>query len=119
MRRLPAAPNGTNERMIFEVLQWGKRNGIVEVSLNFVAFRSLLDRLDVANGNAVVPRTIRRLNPAGAPTLFAFTNKFRPRWVPRYLAYRSFTDIPRFAIATLSAEGRLPPWLARLGDPTG
>jgi len=119
MRRLPAAPNGTNERMIFEVLQWGKRNGIVEVSLNFVAFRSLLDRLDVANGNAVVPRTIRALNPAGAPTLFVFTNKFRPRWVPRYLAYRSFTDIPRFAIATLSAEGRLPPWLARLGDRTG
>ncbi len=116
MRRLPAAPNGTNERMIFEVLQWARLNGIEEVSLNFVAFRNLLQSLDVATGNGVVPRVIRQLNPAGAPTLFAFTNKFRPRWVPRYLAYRSLTHIPRFAIATLSAEGRLPPWVARLGD---
>jgi lysyl-tRNA synthetase class 2 len=117
MRRVPGAPNGTNERMIYEVLQWARGNGIVEMSLNFVAFRKLLDNLDVAGGNAVTARTIRRLNPAGAPTLFAFTNKFRPRWVPRYLAYRSLTDIPRFAVATLSAEGRFPPWVARLGDP--
>ena len=118
MRRLPTAPNGTNERMIFEVLQWARRNGIVELSLNFVAFRHLLQRLDVATGNDLAARSIRRLNPAGAPTLFAFTNKFLPRWVPRYLAYRSLTDIPRFAVATLSAEGRLPSWVARLGAPT-
>jgi hypothetical protein len=25
------------------------------------------------------------------------------------------TDIPGFAVATLSAEGRLPPWVTRLG----
>ena len=90
-------------------------NGVVELSLNFVAFRRQLQGLDVATGNALTARAIRRLNPAGAPTLFAFTKKFRPRWVPRYLAYRSLTDIPRFAVATLSAEGRLPPWVARLG----
>jgi lysyl-tRNA synthetase, class II len=113
--RVPSAPNGINERMIFEVLQWGRSNGIVELSLNFVAFRRLLDGLHVATGNAVPARAIRRLDPAGAPNLFAFTEKFRPRWIPRYLAYRSLTDIPRFAIATLSAEGRLPPWVARLG----
>ncbi len=115
MRRLPSAPNGINERMIFEVLQWGRNNGIVELSLNFVAFRRLLEGLHVATGNAVSARALRRLNPAGAPNLFAFTEKFRPRWIPRYLAYRSLTDIPRFAVATLSAEGRLPPWVARLG----
>jgi len=119
MRRTPTAPNGTNERMIFEVVEWARNNGISEVSLNFVAFRTLLQRLDVASGNAVVARTVRRLNPAGAPTLFSFINKFRPRWVPRYLAYRSITDIPSFAIATLSAEGRLPPWVVRLGDRKG
>jgi lysyl-tRNA synthetase class 2 len=117
MRRLPGAPNGTNERMISEVLQWARRNGIIEMSLNFVAFRRLLARFDIATGHAVGARVVRRLNPAGAPTLFTFTDKFRPRWVPRYLAYRSLSDIPRFAIATLSAEGRFPPWVARLGDP--
>ncbi len=115
MRRVPGAPNGINERMIYDVLQWGRRNGVVELSLNFVAFRKQLQGLDVATGNGARARAIRRLNLAGAPTLFTFTNKFRPRWVPRYLAYRSAGDIPRFALATLSAEGRLPPWMARLG----
>jgi lysylphosphatidylglycerol synthetase-like protein (DUF2156 family) len=115
MRRVPRAPNGINERMIFDVLRWAARNGVVELSLNFVAFRRQLQSLDVATGNGSLARIIRRLNLAGAPTLFTFTNKFRPRWVPRYLAYRSVGDIPRFAIATLSAEGRLPPWVERLG----
>jgi lysyl-tRNA synthetase class 2 len=115
MRRVPSAPNGVTERMIFDVLQWARGNGVAELSLNFVAFRRQLQSLDVATGNAAPARAIRRLNFAGAPTLFTFTNKFRPRWVPRYLAYRSFGDIPRFAIATLSAEGRLPPWVTRLG----
>jgi lysylphosphatidylglycerol synthetase-like protein (DUF2156 family) len=115
MRRVPSAPNGINERMIFDVIQWAAPRGVLELSLNFVAFRRQLQRLDVATGNAAPARIVRRLNFAGAPTLFTFTNKFRPRWVPRYLAYRSGGDIPRFAIATLSAEGRLPPWLTRLG----
>jgi lysyl-tRNA synthetase class 2 len=115
MRRLPTAPNGTNERMIFEVVQWAAHHGIVEVSLNFVAFRRQLERLGAATGHGVVARAIRRLNPAGAPTLYTFTDKFRPHWVPRYLAYRSLTDIPGYGIATLSAEGRLPSWVTRLG----
>jgi lysylphosphatidylglycerol synthetase-like protein (DUF2156 family) len=115
MRRVPSAPNGINERMIFDVLQWARSNGVVELSLNFVAFRRQLHSLDVATGKGASARLIRRLNFAGAPTLFTFTNKFRPRWVPRYLAYRSLGDIPRFAVATLSAEGRLPPWVERLG----
>jgi lysyl-tRNA synthetase class 2 len=115
MRRLPHAPNGINERMIFDALRWGRQNGIVELSLNFVAFRRLLQYFDVASGNGAAARAMRRLNPAGAPNLFAFTNKLRPHWIPRYLAYRSLWDIPRFGMATLSAEGRLPPWLTRLG----
>ncbi len=115
MRRVRTAPNGTNERMIFEILQWARGHGIVEVSLNFVAFRRQLEGLDVATGNGTVARAVRRLNPVGAPTLYTFTNKFRPRWVPRYLAYRSIADIPGYAIATLSAEGRLAPWVVRIG----
>ncbi len=116
MRRLPGAPNGVAERMIHDVVEWARDHGVVEVSLNFVAFRRQLQALDVATGKALTPRALRRLNPAGAPTLYSFTEKFRPRWVPRYLAYRSITDIPGFAVATLSAESRLPPWVARVGS---
>ena len=116
MRRLPGAPNGVAERMIHDVVGWARDHGVVELSLNFVAFRRQLHALDVATGKAPPARALRRLNPAGAPTLYAFTEKFRPRWVPRFLAYRSLADIPGFAVATLSAEGRFPPWVARLGS---
>ncbi len=108
MRRLPGAPNGVAERMIHDVVTWARDHGVVRLSLNFVAFRRQLHALDAATGKAPAARALRRLNPAGAPTLYTFTEKFRPRWVPRFLAYRSLTDIPGFAVATLCAEGRFP-----------
>ena len=41
-------------------------------------------------------------------TLRRFNEKFRPRWVPRRIAFRSPVDLPAIALATLSAEGFLP-----------
>ena len=41
-------------------------------------------------------------------TLRRFNEKFRPRWVPRHIAFRSPVDLPAIALATLSAEGFLP-----------
>lgn len=37
-----------------------------------------------------------------------FNSKFRTRWVPRYLVYRSAADLPAILPAILSAEGYLP-----------
>jgi lysyl-tRNA synthetase, class II len=41
-------------------------------------------------------------------SLGKFNSKFRPRWVPRYLVYRSAADLPAILTAILSAEGYLP-----------
>ncbi|MFC4049773.1 phosphatidylglycerol lysyltransferase domain-containing protein [Actinomadura syzygii] len=46
MRRRPDAPNGVHERMIADIVPWGRRHGVDEVSLNFATSRTLLDTAD-------------------------------------------------------------------------
>ncbi len=41
-------------------------------------------------------------------SLLQFNAKFRPRWVSRYVLYRSVSDIAAVAAAALAAEGYLP-----------
>ena len=107
MRRLPSAPNGITERMIFEVLQWGRATGSSSSpstswrsgssSRAWMWLRETGPRL--ASSDTSIPR---------AHHVSWFTEKFRPRWVPRYLAYRSLSDIPKFAIATLTQRDVSP-----------
>jgi lysyl-tRNA synthetase class 2 len=113
MRRTPDAPNGVNERMIVDVIEWGKPQGLEEVSLNFAAFRAVLD--DDARGpgarTAATAWVLRRFEGRlgiQVDTLRRFNAKFDPRWVPRHLVYRSTADIGAVGIAALSAEGFLP-----------
>jgi lysyl-tRNA synthetase class 2 len=110
MRREKCGPNGVNERMIVEIVRWAKLRGIEEVSLNFAFFRAWLDE------GAVLSRTqsietwfVRRCNPYfQIESLLRFNAKFHPRWVPRYLAYRSVGELGPVSLAALSAEAFLP-----------
>src|SRR5262249_26834065 len=43
MRRDPSAPNGVNEMMIVDIVEWARARQIDEVSLNFAAFRGILE----------------------------------------------------------------------------
>ena len=107
MRRLPNAPNGVNERMIYEVVEWGRARNVEEVSLNFAALRTLLSDEDEQAWTWVIRSFEGRLG-LQMDTLRRFNEKFRPRWVPRRIAFRSPVDLPAIALATLSAEGFLP-----------
>ncbi len=112
MRRGPQAPNGINERMIVDTVDWGRERGVSQVSLNFAAFRKVLD------GSTAVTRRenarnwlLRRLDGRfniQMDSLRRFDAKFGPRWVPRYLIYKSAWDLPRIGLAALCAEGLLP-----------
>ena len=52
---------------------------------------------------------IKKLNPYfQIESLLNFNAKFHPRWVPRYLVYRSTGDLAAVGIAALSAEAFLP-----------
>lgn len=112
MRRLPDAPNGVHERMIVDVVDWARSNGLEEVSLNFAAFRSLLDEeAQLSPAQAAQAWFVRRMEGRFGlqlDSLRRFNAKFAPRWVPRYIVYRNVADLPAIGLAALSAEGFLP-----------
>jgi len=112
MRRCPTAPNGVNERLIVDSVDWARKRELEEVSLNFAAFRDLLD--EGATPGAVGAAMARVLQSFDGrlglqlDTLRRFNAKFRPRWVRRYVVYQAHTDLPAVGVAALSAEGFLP-----------
>jgi lysyl-tRNA synthetase, class II len=110
MRRAPGAPNGINERMIVDAIEWARANDAAELSLNFAAFRKLMEAgPDLTRTERIFAWFIRHLSfNVQVESLVKFNSKFRPRWVPRYLVYRSAADLPAILTAILSAEGYLP-----------
>jgi lysyl-tRNA synthetase class 2 len=110
MRRDAVGPNGVNERLIVATIEWARERGIEEVSLNFAAFKGLIEEgADLGPLQSAQAWVIRRLNPYfQIESLYTFNAKFRPRWVPRYLVYRNVGDLGPVAVAALSAEAFLP-----------
>jgi lysyl-tRNA synthetase class 2 len=116
MRRAADAPNGITERMIVDTIRWAAEHGVGQVSLNFAAFRRLLDQPGLSMGRATLVVFDRLLPFVRIISLARFNAKFHPRWVPRYLVYRSPLDLPAIGLAALSAEGFLPFDRQRLGQ---
>ena len=108
MRRIPGSPNGVNERMIVEMVRWAGAHGVTELSVNFVGFRRVVAEGASPAAQSVAGWFLRFVNPFKIASLYRFSAKFHPRWVPRYLAYRSHADLPAIGVAALTAEGLLP-----------
>ncbi len=105
MRRLPGTANGLNERMITEVMAYASEHGAEEVSLNFAAFRELLDtgeRTAVEQGGYLL---IHLLDPfIKVESLYLFNRKFRPRYVARNVLFPSWPSLVPVAAALLTLE---------------
>jgi lysyl-tRNA synthetase class 2 len=120
MRRDATAEAGVNELMITETLAAAAGLGVHRVSLNFAAFRSVLDRGGKLGAGPVL-RAWRRLLLFASrwlqiESLYRFNAKFQPQWQPRFLVYPSGPDLPRVGLAALEAEAFLTwPKLGRLG----
>ncbi|ROQ68041.1 lysyl-tRNA synthetase class 2 [Streptomyces sp. 840.1] len=121
MRRDRAADPGMNELLIVASLQAAPRLGITRVSLNFAMFRSALARGEKLGAGPVL-RIWRGLliflsRWFQIESLYKFNAKFRPRWEPRFVVYRTARDLPRISLAAMQAEGfvsfALPRVLAR------
>ncbi|MEV6249975.1 phosphatidylglycerol lysyltransferase domain-containing protein [Streptomyces sp. NPDC051742] len=111
MRRDRSADPGMNELLIVAALQAAPGLGIHRVSLNFAMFRSALARGEKIGAGPVL-RVWRGLlvflsRWFQIESLYKFNAKFRPRWEPRFVVYRTSRDLPRIGFAALQAEGFL------------
>jgi lysyl-tRNA synthetase class 2 len=128
MRRAPGTPNGVNERLIAEVVEWSAGEKVEEVSLNFAAFRELMDLGEQRNRfQRLEYWLVHRLDRwVKVESLYRFNAKFHPRWTARYVAFESLTDLGWVGLAALTAEFSLrvdrlsvrstPDWLPALGS---
>ncbi|MFF8844758.1 phosphatidylglycerol lysyltransferase domain-containing protein [Streptomyces sp. NPDC015127] len=109
MRRDRSADPGMNELLIVAALQAAPALGIERVSLNFAMFRSALARGEKIGAGPVL-RLWRGLlvflsRWFQIESLYKFNAKFRPRWEPRFVVFRSTRDLPRIGFAAMQAEG--------------
>jgi lysyl-tRNA synthetase class 2 len=98
-----------NELLIVAALQAAPKLGITRISLNFAMFRAALARGEKIGAGPVL-RAWRGLlvflsRWFQIESLYRFNAKFRPRWEPRFVVYRSPRDLPRIGFAALQAEG--------------
>ncbi|MFH9477701.1 phosphatidylglycerol lysyltransferase domain-containing protein [Streptomyces anulatus] len=109
MRRDRSADPGMNELLIVASLQAAERLGVARVSLNFAMFRSALARGERLGAGPVL-RCWRGLliflsRWFQIESLYKFNAKFKPRWEPRFVVFRTSRDLPRIGIAAMRAEG--------------
>ncbi|WP_338051251.1 phosphatidylglycerol lysyltransferase domain-containing protein [Pseudonocardia acidicola] len=120
MRRDPGADNGLNELMIVELMSAARGLDVANVSLNFAVFRAALERGERIGAGPVARLWARLLRIASRwwqiDSLYRFNEKFRPNWVPRFVAFPTVRDLPRILVAALEAEGfgGRPPAVLRL-----
>ncbi|MFG1999478.1 bifunctional lysylphosphatidylglycerol flippase/synthetase MprF [Spirillospora sp. NPDC048911] len=124
MRRAPGGPNGVNERLIVEMIEYARERGLRVVSLNFAAFRELLDSGERGVLEKAGYQALHLLDPwIAVESLYLFDKKFRPGYRPRCVVFRSWFDIGWLAAALLTLEfGRARPAAAAgdaLAEPAG
>ena len=110
MPRLRETPNGFNEWLVCEAVEWARANGIPHVSLNFSPFAALLaPEADLSPAQRLQARALRALKwHFQLDNLLLFNRKFFPDWQRRFVVYEHRRDLPRVGIAALAAEAYLP-----------
>jgi lysyl-tRNA synthetase, class II len=108
MRRDRRAENGIVEHLVAGVLAAAPGLGVSRISLNFAVFRSVF-----ARGERLGAGPVLRLWRAVLLSLSRFWQieslyrsnaKYQPEWVPRFICFRSPSDLPRVSLAALRAE---------------
>jgi lysyl-tRNA synthetase class 2 len=112
MRGDRTAENGLTELMIVSAVEAAPGLGVCRLSLNFAVLRSVFARADELGAGPVLRFTHRLLKSASRlwqiESLYRANAKYQPDWQPRYLCFPTARDLPRIAIAVLSAEAFLP-----------
>jgi lysyl-tRNA synthetase class 2 len=112
MRGDRTADNGLTEFMVVSAVDAAARLGVRRVSLNFAVLRSVFARAEELGAGPALRLWHRLLTMASRlwqiESLYRASAKYQPSWQPRYLCFPTARDLPRIAIAALSAEAFLP-----------
>jgi len=112
MRGDRTADNGLTEFMVVSALEAAPGLGVRRVSLNFAVLRSVFARAEELGAGPVLRLWHRLLKAASRlwqiESLYRANAKYQPAWQPRYLCFPTARDLPRIAVAALSAEAFLP-----------
>jgi lysyl-tRNA synthetase class 2 len=110
MPRLHETPNGFNEWLVCEAVEWARARGIARISLNFAPFAALLaPEADLSRLQRLERQALLRLKGHfQLDNLLVFNRKFLPDWQRRFVVYERRRDLPRVGIAALAAEAYLP-----------
>jgi len=116
MRRDRSSENGLIEAMVAGLLTAAPDLGVRRVSLNFAVFRSAFARGERLGAGPVL-RLWRSILLGLSrfwqiESLYRANAKYHPTWEPRFVCFRSSSDLPRVGIAALRAEAFLvaPSW---------
>jgi len=119
MRRDRSGLNGLNERMIVDLVTYARAHGVRTLSLNFAAFRALLDKEDRNVLELAGYQALHLLDPfIRLESLYRFNAKFRPDFLPRGVAFPSWASVPVVAAAMVGMEFGLGYDRRRLPEPT-
>jgi lysyl-tRNA synthetase class 2 len=112
MRGDRTADNGLTEFMVVSAVEAAAGLGVRRVSLNFAVLRSVFARAEELGAGPALRMWHRLLTMASRlwqiESLYRANAKYQPAWQPRYLCFPTARDLPRIAIAALSAEAFLP-----------
>jgi lysyl-tRNA synthetase, class II len=110
MPRLRTTPNGFNEWLVVESVEWARAHGYARISLNFAPFAALLTpQAELTHLQRLERRMLLALKGRfQLDNLLVFNRKFFPSWERRFVVYERRRDLPRVGIAALAAEAYLP-----------
>ena len=108
MQRAPEPFPGITELMIVEMIEFCKENKFRYLSLNFAAFRSIIERAEKISAGPIL-RTLRALirffsGWFQVESLYRFNSKFQPDWNARYILYPRVADLSSVVWSALRAE---------------
>ena len=119
MRRDREAENGIIELMVSDLMCRAPELGVRRVSLNFAVFRSVFARGERLGAGPALRLWRGLLLWASRfwqiESLYRANAKYQPEWRPRFVCFRSSSDLPRVGLAALRAEAFLvaPSWVRR------
>lgn len=109
MRRDRDSINGLVETMVTEFAENAEAFGILDISMNFAAFRVVFEEGGQIGAGPIMRAMYGALTFASKfvqmESLYKSNAKYHPEWVPRFLCFEDGRTIPRVGLAAVVNEG--------------